>query len=195
MGTVLINFLGQPGSGKSVLGTQLFSELKIRGFDVEFVNEFVKTWTYTGRKVNKFGQYYIFGMETENQSRLFNKVDYIIADSPVLLTSFYQQYYWGSYFLETPANEFYTFAEEEGVIVHNIFIDRKFKYNPKGRFQTEEESEEVRQQLLKFMDNNGYAYHHLKVPVKERINTILDILGVREMDTESTILPEHSLIQ
>ena len=45
------------------------------------------------------------------------------------------------------------------------------------------------------MDANGYAYHHLKVPVKERINTILDILGVKDMDTESTILPEHSLIQ
>ena len=45
MSTVLINFLGQPGSGKSVLGTQLYSELKIRDYEVEFVNEFVKTWT------------------------------------------------------------------------------------------------------------------------------------------------------
>ena len=80
MGTTLINFLGQPGSGKSTLGTQLFTELKVRYYEVEFINEFVKTRTDTGRKVNKLGQYYIFGMETENQSRLFNKVDYIIAD-------------------------------------------------------------------------------------------------------------------
>ena len=165
-------------SGKSTLGTQLFTELKVRDYEVEFVNEFVKTWTYTGRKVNKFGQYYIFGMETENQSRLFNKVDYIIADSPVLLTSFYQQFYWGSNTLIVPAKEFYQFAEEEGVKVVNIFIDRKFKYNPKGRFQTEEESEEVRRELLKFMEDNGYEYRHLKVPIKERINTILDILGI-----------------
>ena len=178
MGTTLINFLGQPGSGKSTLGTQLFTELKVRDYEVEFVNEFVKTWTYTGRKVNKFGQYYIFGMETENQSRLFNKVDYIIADSPVLLTSFYQQFYWGSNTLIVPAKEFYQFAEEEGVNVVNIFIDRKFKYNPKGRFQTEEESDEVRRGLLKFLEDNGYEYHHLKVPIKERINTILDILGI-----------------
>ena len=28
------------------------------GYDVEFVTEFVKTWTYTDRKVNKYGQYY-----------------------------------------------------------------------------------------------------------------------------------------
>ena len=110
MGTTLINFLGSPCSGKSVLGTQLYTELKVRDYEVEFVNEFVKTWTYTGRKVNKFGQYYIFGMETENQSRLFNKVDYIIADSPVLLTSFYQQYYWGSNTLIVPAKEFYQFG-------------------------------------------------------------------------------------
>lgn len=88
MNTVLINFLGCPGSGKSTLGTQLLAELKTRDYEVEFVSEFVKTWTYTGRKVNKFGQYFIFGNETENQSRLFGKVDYVIADSPVLLTSF-----------------------------------------------------------------------------------------------------------
>ena len=187
MSTVLINFLGQPGSGKSVLGTQLYSELKIRDYEVEFVNEFVKTWTYTGRKVNKFGQYYIFGQETEQQSRLFNKVDFIIADSPVLLTSFYQQHYWDSDALVAPAKEFYKFAEEEGVKVVNLFIDRKFKYNPKGRFQTEEESEEVRKELLQFLAENGYEYHHLKVPVKERISTILEILGVDK--DESAELP------
>lgn len=188
MGSVLINFLGSPGSGKSTLGTQLYTELKIRGYEVEFVNEFVKTWTYTGRKVNKFGQYYIFGMETENQSRLFNKVDFIIADSPVLLTSFYQQHYWGSNTLIIPAKEFYKFAEEEGVEVVNIFIDRKYKYNPKGRFQTEEESEEVKVKLLQFLKDNDYEYHHLKVPVKERIHTILDLLGVREeVEDEYTV--------
>jgi hypothetical protein len=176
--------LGSPGSGKSTLGTQLFTELKVRGYEVEFVNEFVKTWTYTGRKVNKFGQYFIFGMETENQSRLFNKVDYIIADSPVLLTSFYQQFYWGSDTLIIPAKEFYKFAEEEGVEVVNIFIDRKFKYNPKGRFQSEDESNVVREKLLDFMQVNGYDYHHLKVPIKERINTILGILDIKDEITE-----------
>lgn len=186
MGTTLINFLAEPCAGKTVLGTQLFAELKIRGFEVEFVSEFVKTWTYTGRKVDKFGQYYIFGMETENQSRLFNKVDYIIADSPVLLTSFYQQFYWGSDTLVVPAKEFYRFAEEAGVSVINFFIDRKFKYNPKGRFQTEEESVEVRKQLLQFMEDNNYPYHLIKVPVKERLNTILDILGLGE-ETNDTV--------
>ena len=81
----------------------------------------------------------------------------------------------------------YKFAEEEGVKVVNLFIDRKFKYNPKGRFQTEEESEEVRKELLRFLAENGYEYHHLKVPVKERISTILEILGVDK--DESTELP------
>lgn len=178
MATTLINFLGQPGSGKSTLGTQLYTELKIRDKEVEFVNEFVKTWTYTGRKVNKFGQYFIFGTETEQQQRLFNKVDYIIADSPVMLTAFYQHYYWGSDSLIEPTKEFYKFAEEEGVRVVNIFIDRKFKYNPKGRFQTEEQSDEVKAELLSWLPENGFEFHHLKVPVKERLNTILDILNL-----------------
>lgn len=180
MTTTLINFLGCPGAGKSTLGTQLFAELKTRDYEVEFVNEFVKTWTYTGRSVNKFGQYFIFGTETEQQQRLFNKVDYVIADSPVLLTAFYQHYYWGSDSLIIPTKEFYQFAEEEGVKVVNIFIDRKFKYNPKGRFQTEEQSDEVRQELLKWLPENGFDFHYLKVPVKERMKNILDILEIGE---------------
>lgn len=178
--TTLINFLGSPSSGKSVLGTSLYSELKTRDYEVEFVNEFVKTWTYTGRKVNKFGQYFIFGMETENQQRLFNKVDYIIADSPVMLTAFYQHFYWGSDSLIIPCKEFYELAKEEGIKVVNIFIDRKFKYNPKGRFQTEEESNEVRKELLQWLPANGFDFHYLKVPVKERMTEILKILEIPE---------------
>lgn len=187
MGSTLINFLGQPGSGKTTLGTQLFTELKIRDIDVEFVSEFVKTWTYTGRKINKFGQYYIFGTETENQSRLFNKVEYIIADSPVLLTSFYQQYYWNSDTLVKPAKEFYKFAEEAGVKIINIFIDKEFTYKSKGRFQTEEESEDVKKQLLQFLTNNKYDYFHLKVPVKNRINAILSLLGIDNKGVKNDI--------
>jgi len=179
MSTVLINFIGEPGSGKSTLGAQIFTELKIRGYNVEFVNEFVKTWTYTNRKVDKFGQYHIFGMETENQSRLFNKVDYIIADSPVLLTSFYQRYYWGSDTLINPVKEFYKNAEEEGVKTCNILIDRKFDYNQKGRFQTEEESIEIHKLLIDFMNENGYNYYYLNASVEDRIKEVLKILGIK----------------
>ena len=34
------------------------------------------------------------------------------------------------------------------------------------------------------VDENGYEYHHLKVPVKERISTILEILGVDKDESE-----------
>ena len=178
--TTLINFLGSAGSGKTTLGSQLFARLKTMDYEVEFVTEFVKSWAYSDRKVNKFGQYYIFGKETENQQRLFNKVDFIIADSPVLLTAFYQHYYWGSESLIIPCKEFYKFAEEDGVKIVNIFIDRKFKYNPKGRFQTEEQSNEVKDDLLTWLPENGFSFHHLKVPVKERLDMILDILGIKK---------------
>lgn len=184
MNTRLINFLGSPGSGKTTLGSQLFAELKILGYDVEFVTEFVKTWTYTDRKVNKYGQYYIFGKETENQQRLFNKVDFIIADSPVLLTAFYQEYYWGSNSLIAPCHEFYNNAKEDGIETYNIYVDRKYKYNSKGRFQTEEESNEVHKALLEWLPKNGFDYFHLKTAIKDRIPTIMDLLKIERVTDE-----------
>ena len=81
-----------------------------------------------------------------------------------------------------PCKEFYKFAKEDGVEVVNIFIDRKFKYNPKGRFQTEEESEQVREELLNWLAENSFDYHYLKVPVKERISEVLSILRIPERE-------------
>ena len=42
--SLLLNFLGQPGSGKSSLSTMIFSELKARGYEAELVQEFAKTY-------------------------------------------------------------------------------------------------------------------------------------------------------
>lgn len=179
--TTLINILGAPGAGKTVLGTQLFTQLKIRGLDTEYVSEFVKGWTYEGRKVNKYGQYFIFGTESENQQKLFNKVDYVIADSPVLLTAFYQYYYWHSNTLIEPCKEFYKFAEEDNVKTYNIFIDRKYPYKKKGRFQTEEQSDELKGMLLNWLQNNNFPFIYLKCLAKERIPKILEILELDKL--------------
>ena len=72
-------------------------------------------------------------------------------------------------------------------LIEILFIDRKFKYNPKGRFQTEEESDEVRVELLKWLQDNGFNFHYLKVPVKERMENILNILEIGPKESEVTV--------
>ena len=87
--TILINLLGSPSAGKSTAARKLFSRLKDMYLNVEFVPEYVKSWAWDNREIKPYDQFYFFGKEAHNQSHLFNKVDFIISDSPVLLTAVY----------------------------------------------------------------------------------------------------------
>ena len=171
--TILINFIGQPSSGKTSLSAKLFARLKELELDAEYVSEYVKGWAWEERTVGKFDQFYIFGKETHNQSKLFNKVDYVISDSPVMLTAFYHFYYNHDNALKEVCKDFYEMADEEGVKVINFFLPRKKKYNPKGRFQTQEQADQLAKDLLAWLDNEGYEYEILNCSEKERLERVL----------------------
>jgi hypothetical protein len=52
-----------PGSGKSTLAARVFGELKVRGYDVEHVPEYIKTWAHAGRKPESYDQLYVFAKQ------------------------------------------------------------------------------------------------------------------------------------
>ena len=172
--TILINFIGQPSSGKTSLSAKLFARLKELELDAEYVYEYVKGWAWEGKKIGKFDQFYIFGKETHNQSKLFNKVDYVISDSPVMLTAFYHFYYNGDNALKEVCKDFYKLTDEAGVKVLNFYLPRKKKYNPKGRFQTQEQADQLAKDLLVWLDNEGYSYEVLDCSEEERVEIVLE---------------------
>lgn len=177
--TILINMLGCPSSGKTSLSAKLFAQLKAMDLNAEYTSEYVKGWAWEGKKVGPFDQFYIFGKETHNQSRLFDKVDFIISDSPVMLTAFYHYFYNGNEALNEVCHNFYNLAEEAGVEVVNFFLPRKKKYVAKGRYQTQEEADALAFQLKEWLNKEEYEYTILECPDKERINVVLEKL--REM--------------
>ena len=177
--TILINMLGCPSSGKTSLSAKLFAQLKAMDLNAEYTSEYVKGWAWEGKKVGPFDQFYIFGKETHNQSRLFDKVDFIISDSPVMLTAFYHYFYNGNEALNEVCHNFYNLAEEAGVQVVNFFLPRKKKYIAKGRYQTQEEADALAFQLKEWLNKEGYVYEELTCSDKERINVVLETL--REM--------------
>ena len=174
--TILINMLGCPSSGKTSLSAKLFAQLKAMDLNAEYTSEYVKGWAWEGKKVGPFDQFYIFGKETHNQSRLFDKVDFIISDSPVMLTAFYHYFYNGNEALNEVCHNFYNLAEEAGVEVVNFFLPRKKKYVAKGRYQTQEEADALAFQLKEWLNKEGYSYIDLECPDKERINVVLEKL-------------------
>ena len=181
--TILINILGAPSTGKSSLSSKLLAELKELECEAEYSPEYVKGWVWEGKKIGPFDQFYIFGKETHNQSMLFDKVDYVISDSPVMLTAFYHYYYDGRDTLKDVCKEFYKMAEEHGVTVLNFFLTRRKKYNPKGRYQTQEQADQLAKDLENWLTKEGYEYEVLDYPDEKRIERILEVLkGIKNAE-------------
>ena len=173
--TLIVNFIGQPSSGKSTTAVRLYSKLKELDMNVEFSPEVVKTWCHTGQKVTKYDQYYLFGSEVYQQSRLFNSVDIIISDSSPILATFYNAYYNGGDSSLAPAcKEFYRKVTEDGIRVLNFFLPRKKKYITKGRYQTQEEADHLAILLKEWLAKEGYSYIELDCPDKDRIDVVME---------------------
>lgn len=175
--TTLLNFLGQPSSGKTSLSALVFAKLKEIGAEVEYASEYVKSWAWESRKMTPFDQYYIFGKECHNQSILFNKVDIVISDSPVMLTAFYHYFYNKKNSLRVPCREFYETAENDFEVKPiNFFLPRRKDYNPRGRFQTQEEADNISVMLKTWLNFEGYPYVELLCEDNERLNEVMKVL-------------------
>ena len=176
--TILINFLGSPSAGKSTTAGKLFTRLKDMDLNVEYVPEYVKSWAWDKRTISPYDQFYFFGKEAHNQSHLFNKVDFVISDSPVLLTAFYHLYYNGDNALREICKDFYEMAEKlDNVKVLNFFLPRKKKYQTKGRYQTEEQANDVARLLKAFLTVENYPYIELDCADKDRVDCIVEELS------------------
>jgi len=176
--TTVINLYAGACAGKTTLAAGLFYEMKKRGCSVENIQEFIKTWAYLKIKPSKFDEFYITGNQINNEAQLYNKVDYIITDSPILLCTFYEEYIFNQRVVEPSVDNFLKLTSENGIKHINFFIQRdvNMKYNPEGRYQTEEEAIGVDNLLYNFLINKGVKIQNINSN-NEGIKSILNKLG------------------
>ena len=162
---LVINLFGAPGAGKSTGAAHIFSELKQRGVNAELVTEFAKDKTWEGNTLALSCQEYVFGKQSYRLARCRDDVDVIITDSPLPLAIIYNTNpALGQPFNEVILNVFDTYDNLSYYIVRNK------PYNPKGRNQTETESDalggDIEAMLQHFTipykiiegDKDGYEY-------------------------------------
>lgn len=171
--TTVINLFAGSGSGKSTTAAGLFSRMKLKDLDVELVREYVKDWAWLGHKPEKYDQMYIMGKQIRAESLLYHKVDYIVTDSPFLLGPFYEEHHLGKIITRPSALNFYQFAQENGIHFANYFLVRRKKFNPKGRYETEDQAKQIDEKLKIWLNGVGIPYVIVDVPDDKRIDTIL----------------------
>lgn len=141
----VINLYAGPGSGKSTTAAYMFSFLKNNGCNVELIREFAKDLVYEKSEHVLSNQIFVMANQYK---RLRDIMDYgvklVITDSPLLLGLVYCQE--KPYFNEYSVLVRKLNSEFENI---NVFIRRAKPYNPSGRLQTAEKSDDISAQLRK----------------------------------------------
>lgn len=141
----VINLMAGPGTGKSTTAAGLFHFMKLEDYRVELVTEYIKTMAYEGRKEIFSDQVYIFGKQQRRQHILRNQVDWIVTDSPLILSGVYAP---ENYF---PSFEKLVMEAFNSYNNHNFFLKRVKTYHRYGRGQTEEEARAIDVRVLEFL--------------------------------------------
>lgn len=149
----VINLWGAPGSGKSTTAAGLFSLMKLNQIKVELVTEFAKDLTYEKNFITLSNQFAVSGEQDHRLRRLIGHVDYVITDSPLPLGVFYASGVYDSDWFKNAIIGAYSTYDNI-----NFFIRRIKPYSSLGRTQTEDESNQIAQDMEILMQNIGLTY-------------------------------------
>lgn len=134
--SLVVNFAAGPGAGKTTLCAGVFTELKWLGINCEIAPEYAKGIVWEGSLHKLKNQNYIFGKQHQAVFRLCGKVDVVLTDSPIFLSSVYDK-------RQDPLFKQYILQEFNRFNNLNFYVRREKKYLAKGRTQTETEAREV----------------------------------------------------
>lgn len=171
--TVVINLYGPAGSGKSTTALGLSYKLKLLGYKVEYVSEWIKEKIFAEDFKIVKDQLYIFAKQRRKQLILQNKgLDFIVTDSPLLLSQFYGEKYntIDSLMKTVIFNEYSNFNNL------NFLLKRTIPFDPNGRIETEEQSDHDAIIMKEFLDVHNIEYRY--VEAHEKTDEIIKLLNL-----------------
>lgn len=158
--TIVINIAGGPGTGKTTVAAEIFSVLKEKGYDVENVSEFAKELVWEGRTEAFNDRLYMHGEQNHRLMQMNGKLDYIITDSPLFLTSVYNHYYLEDKFPESYNKMIDLATIETFKLYHNrvYLLERATDYNVVGRRENQKEASDIDLAIRKYLKDNQIEY-------------------------------------
>lgn len=148
--TKVINLYAGPSAGKSTIAYQLMGYMKFKRYNVEFAPEYAKELAWNNPK-ELDDQIAIFGEQQRRLYSLIGKVDWIITDSPLLLSIAYVEFNSKNYKEDRDEWEqrfvdlvYFTYLQYENYNYYVLRGDRK--YIDHGRVQDQTRSLELDKQ-------------------------------------------------
>lgn len=147
-----ISIFGPPCSGKTTLSAKLFADLKIAGFKIALMDEYIQKCIRNGINIQSFDQFYVFAkLLNQEDIALRGGFDLIITDAPLLINTFYTKQRKDCFWREelSIAKKF-----ERKYPSLNIFLklpDDKEKFQNVGRIHNFEEAKDMENDMLCFL--------------------------------------------
>ena len=174
----IVNLFGGPGIGKSSIAAGLTYKLKKKHINCDNPYEFPKALAWDENHSAIQDQLYVLANQHRGIVKSYGKVDYIILDSPILLSLVYRLVYKATTYPSTLYGESFDklvldiFNKYDNI---NILLERgDGNHNEKERYQNLEESKQLGKAIELSMIKNNIPYYVVKVGD----NTVKDILKI-----------------
>jgi deoxyadenosine/deoxycytidine kinase len=174
--TRIINLFGGPGIGKSSIAAGLTYKLKKQHITCDNPYEFPKLLAWDENHSAIRDQLFVLANQHRGIVKSFGKVDYIILDSPILLSLVYKNEYRSN---DYPATLYGDSFDKMVLDIYNkyeninIVLDRsEGNHNNIERYQDLDESKKLDTTIENVLISNGLPYHKVKVDS----NTVKNIL-------------------
>ena len=167
--SLVVNLIGGPGTGKSILASEIFSNLKRNNVTCDVA------WEYIKRKLREKAlkvvqsQLYLFGKQQFQLFSMKDEVEVVITDAPLLLFSYYDKTRC-PFLKKMVLNEYNKYNNLLYFIERDLSVD----YETEGRYQDLEGAKQVDSELKAFLDENKIEYKIIKGIGPDSLKTVLD---------------------
>lgn len=148
----VVSFISGPGAGKSTAAAGLFYKMKVNGHKVEQAPEYAKDLVFEGRNNTLTNQVYVFGHQHHRIERLRNQVDWVITDSPLILSIMYMPKTYPASFKQLVID---MWNMDDNYL---FFINRKQPYQEYGRRHSFEEAKAIDNDIKMFLKENNIRF-------------------------------------
>jgi len=166
---IVVNLIGGPGVGKSIITSDLFSALKRKYVSCEVSPEYIKKKLREQALKAVQSQIYIFAKQQFQLFTLKDDVEVTVTDSPIILSAIYDK-------TECKFLRGLILKEFKKYKNLNFYIERdpSAEYEQEGRYQNLDGAKKVDEKIKKFLKKHGIKHTIINGIGEDSLQTVIN---------------------